>query len=82
MKCDIREKTTLVVEKDGQYLMAFNFFLRYALSPYDAWQTRDIEAAQMVADRIKGNLMLFNPVVGQIRTFRGTGWTKMNSAKH
>lgn len=71
MKNDIRRKTTLVVEKDGEYLMAFNFFLRYALSPYDAWQTRDVEAARMVADRIKGNLMLFNPVVGQIRNFKG-----------
>ena len=36
----------------------------------DAWRTRDIETAEMVADRFGGNVMLFNPVARQLRKFR------------
>ena len=66
---DIRKKTTLVVEKDGEYLTGMSMFLRWSLSPYDAWMTRNIEHARMVADKVGGRLMLFNPIVCQIRPF-------------
>ena len=71
MKNDIRRKTALVIEKNGEYLVGFSVFLRFSSSPWDAWRTRDKEAAQAVADKVGGNMMLFNPVVGQIRKFRG-----------
>ena len=68
MKNDLRKRTTIVIEKDGEYLVGFNFFLRWSVSPYDAWHTRNREAAQMVADKIGGRMVLFNPVVNQLRT--------------
>lgn len=68
MKNDLRKRTTIVIEKDGKYLVGFNFFLRWSVSPYDAWNTRNREAAQMVADKIGGRMVLFNPVVNQLRT--------------
>lgn len=71
MKNALRTQTTIVIEKNGEYLVGFNYFLRWAVSPYDAWHTRDRTAAQMVANRIGGRMVLFNPVVGQIRTYRG-----------
>ena len=41
--------------------------LRWSDSCWDAWRTRDREAARRVAQRVGGELMLFNPVAGQIR---------------
>ena len=71
MGIDLRTRTTIVIEKDGAFLVGFNFFLRWSSSPFDAWHTRDKETAQKVADRIGGRMVLFNPVVGQMRMFRG-----------
>lgn len=71
MRKDLRTQTTIVIEKNGDFLIGYSLFLRWGKSPYDAWHTRDRNAAQMVADRIGGTMMLFNPVVGQIREFRG-----------
>lgn len=67
MKQDIRKRTSVIISRDGQYLVGFNFFLRWSNSPFDAWHTRDIEAARMVADKIGGKMVLFNPVAGQIK---------------
>lgn len=44
--------------------------LRWSISPWDAWITRDTETARKVADRVGGEIMLFNPVAGQIRKIR------------
>lgn len=41
--------------------------LRWSLSKWDAWRTRDMEAARKVARRVGGELLLFNPVAGQMR---------------
>ena len=66
---DIRKQTSLIVAKNGSFLVGFSVFLRFSQSPYDAWRTRKVETARMVADRIGGELMLFNPVVGQLRKY-------------
>lgn len=41
--------------------------LRWSRSPYDAWQTRDREKAEKYALKLGGIVMLFNPVVRQMR---------------
>lgn len=41
--------------------------LRWSASPYDAWKTRDREAAERAARRTGGIVMLWNPVVKQMR---------------
>lgn len=68
---DIRSQTGLIVEKDGKYLVAAaGMFPRWSLSPWDAWRTRKRENALFVARAIRGNIMLFNPIVGQLRIWR------------
>lgn len=75
---DVRRQTALIIAKDGGFLVGFSLFLRFSKSPYDAWRTRKVEAARMVADRIGGELMLFNPIVGQLRRYE----RKMKNAEH
>lgn len=71
MKEDIRRQTCLIIESQGRFLVGFNgFAIRWTESYSDAWRTRDIETAEMIADRFGGNVMLFNPVVRQLRKFR------------
>ena len=36
-------------------------------SPYDAWSTRDRRIARMIARKLSGVIVMFNPIVGQIR---------------
>ena len=70
MKDDIRKKTCLIIQRSGQYLVGrilYSTDLRWSGSPYDAWMTRNREQAERVARRTGGNVMLFNPVVKQIR---------------
>ena len=67
---DIREKTGIIIKKNGLFLVAYCIGteeLRWSSSPWDAWITRDREAARFVSDRINGVRMLFNPVAGQLR---------------
>lgn len=67
---NIRECTGIIIEKDGEYLVGYNIVLqclRWSNSPYDAWITRKRDKALMVANRVNGNRMLFNPVAYQIR---------------
>jgi len=68
---DIRTKTALIVERSGEYLVAFSIFLRWSNSKYDAWQTRNVNTARMVANKVNGRLMLFNPITRQIKEFKG-----------
>lgn len=73
MRTDIRSKTGLIIRKDGEYLVGticYSTDLRWSISPWDAWITRDTETARKVADRVGGEIMLFNPVAGQIRKIR------------
>lgn len=66
---DIRTKTGLVIRKDGEYLVGripYSQELRWSRSPWDAWRTRNRENAKKVAERVKGQQVLFNPVSGQL----------------
>ena len=70
MKNDIRKKTGLIIRKKNEYLVGtilYSTDLRWSISPWDAWITRDREAARMVADKVGGEIILFNPIVGQMR---------------
>lgn len=67
---DIRLKTGIIIEKDGEYLVGtilFSTDLRWSASPWDAWITRKRDNALRVAERVGGTRMLFNPVAGQLR---------------
>ena len=67
---NIRTKTVLIVQREGEYLVGRIFGshdLRWSKSPWDAWNTREKEAAQFVARMVGGKVMLFNPVSKEIR---------------
>lgn len=70
MKDDIRRKTCIVIRKNGEYLVGCVLYsedMRWSWSPYDAWKTRNIEKARAVARKTGGIMVLFNPIVGQMR---------------
>lgn len=70
MKDDIRRKTCCIIRKNSEYLVGTILYsqdLRWSASPYDAWKTRDREAAERAARRTGGIVMLWNPVVKQMR---------------
>ena len=70
MKDDIRKKTCIVIRKNGEYLVGYIVFtdeLRWSGSPYDAWKTRKKEKAAKVARKTGGIMVLFNPIVKQMR---------------
>lgn len=70
---NIRQKTGIIIQKDNEYLVAVivgTKELRWSLSPWDAWITREREAALSVAEIVGGKQMLFNPVAGQLRGLR------------
>lgn len=68
---DIRLKTTLVIRKNGEYLQCRTAFgnLQWAISPYDAWMTRNVQHARAVAGKVGGEIVLFNPIVGKMRQY-------------
>lgn len=70
MKDEIRKQTCLIIRKDGEFLVSTilcSTELRWSTSPYDAWRTRDRMAAELVARATGGELVLFNPVVNQMK---------------
>lgn len=68
---DMRRQTSLIVRRGSEYLVGYSgVFLRWSSSTYDAWRTRDKRAAQRVADKVGGLLVLFNPITGQTRELR------------
>ena len=67
---DIRLYTGIIIEKDGLYLRGKEMLtdeLKWTASPYEAWRTRRKDKAYIVAHRVSGRRMLFNPVVNQLR---------------
>ena len=69
---DIRLRTNLIVTRNNKYLVGRimgSRELRWSNSPYDAWKTRNADAVQTVARKSGGRLMLFNPVVGQLKPY-------------
>lgn len=74
MKNDIRSKTSLIVFRKGEYLVGTilgSMDLRWSISPYDAWFTRDKDKAWKVADKVGGIPVLFNPIIGRTKTLMG-----------
>jgi hypothetical protein len=71
---DMRRQTSLIVRRGNEYLIGYSgVFLRWSGSTYDAWRTRDKRAAQMVADKVGGMLVLFNPITGQTKDMAKKG---------
>lgn len=67
---DIRGETALIIRKDGEFLVGkiiFSNELRWSRSPWDAWKTRIRANARSIAEKTGGEIMLFNPVAGQLR---------------
>ena len=67
---EIRKKTGLIVRRGNEYLVGtilFSTDLRWSVSPWDAWITRDRDAAMRVSDKVGGEIFLFNPVAGQLK---------------
>ena len=67
---NIRRKTQLIVKRGSEYLVGRilgSKDLRWSRSPWDAWGTRNREAAEYWARRTGGDLWLFNPIAGQLR---------------
>lgn len=70
---DIRQHTGIIIEKDGEFLVGAIVglgLLRWSTSPFDAWITRKRGQAEMVAKKVNGKQMLFNPIAGQLREVR------------
>ena len=70
LKNDIRKATCLIIRKNGEYLVGrilYSTDLRWSSSQYDAWRTRDRAKAEDYAKRTGGIVMLFNPIVNQMR---------------
>lgn len=71
---DIRLQTGLIVQRGNEFLVGTILFsrdLRWSRSPWDAWITRSREKAALVARKTGGDLMLFNPVAGQLKKMTG-----------
>ena len=67
---DIRLSTALIIKRGSLFLVGripYSTEYRWSISPYDAWHTRDRDAAKYVARKTGGDLWLFNRVVGQLR---------------
>lgn len=70
MKDDVRKATRLIIRKNGEYMVGrilYSRELRWSTSPNDAWWTRDMEKAEFVARQLGGTVVMYNPVVNQIR---------------
>jgi hypothetical protein len=67
---DIRRQTSLIIRKNGEYLVGrviYSEELRWSGSPWDAWRTRIRAKARSVRDKVGGEIMLWNPVTGQMK---------------
>ena len=67
---DILLYTRVIIRKNREYLTGRDVFTRqfkWNPSPWDAWWTRDKETAMVVARQTGGIMMLFNPVIGEVK---------------
>ena len=67
---DIRRQTWLIIRKDNEYLVGRVIYtgeLKWSSSPWEAWRTRIRANAKSIAEKTGGEIMLFNPVAGQLR---------------
>ena len=67
---DIRTKTVLIIRKGNEFLVGticFSTDLRWSIYASDAWRTRDKKIAEMVARKVGGQLVLYNPIINETR---------------
>ena len=66
----LRRQTCLIIRQDGEYLVGTILYsrdLRWTYSVFDAWRTRDRDAARRIARITGGVPVLFNPIIGKTR---------------
>lgn len=71
---EIRRKTVLIISRGGEYLVGLVMGgpeLRWSTSPWDAWQTRDRDAAREMCRKTGGDALLFNPIIGRTMKWNG-----------
>lgn len=64
---DVREKSCVIIRRGNEYMVGkivFSNELRWSISKWDAWNTRDMRKARKIAERVGGVPVLFNPIVG------------------
>ena len=67
---EIKRKTGIIIRRDGKYLVGtilYSTDLRWSWSPYDAWITRRIADARLVAGATGGEMVLFNPILNRMK---------------
>lgn len=67
---DIRRETCIIIRRGPEFLVGtilYSTDLRWSTSPYDAWMTRSREDAERVAGAVGGVMVLFNPIVKQMK---------------
>ena len=70
MKDDIRLQTCVIIQKGKEYYAGKLLLLNedyWVTDPYDAWKTRNILAADNKRKEVGGQLVLFNPIVKQLK---------------
>ena len=70
MKDDIRKQTCLIIRRNGEYLVGriiFSNELRWSIYPHEAYRTRNRMEARKLAMITGGTVMLFNPIVRQMK---------------
>lgn len=72
----LQERTRIIIRTEEGYLVRVTRIGSEGIdpvwshSPYDAWFTRNRRIAWMIARRLHGKTVMFNPIVGQIREMR------------
>ena len=63
-----RKKDRWIVRKGKQYLLCIVHpgagVTQWSIYYYDAWQAKDRRSAEMVAQRVGGEAVRFNPILG------------------
>lgn len=69
MKQDLRKHTCCILKRGNKYLQGVGMWnnLVWSTSAYDAWRTRDLDKALRFARKTGADVMLFNPIVSQLR---------------
>lgn len=70
MKRKVSERTVVIIGREGKYITGTVLggrTLKWSSSPYDAWSTRSIGIARIIAEQVGGDLFLFNPIISQTK---------------
>lgn len=68
-----RRATRLIIKRGNEFLVGkipYSHEYRWSISPYDAWTTKEVGIAELIARQLGGDLWLFNPPTGQLREYR------------